>query len=227
MVSSFNPHVKYPLVPEIAELYKTNRKEHDKNAKEWTAKYATPTQLPLINNAPQFIYHAQKQQIECIVDIKHPVIITNKKLYIEKLKEMKFIAFSEEAQLNINHQTYTQIRLDTSSYSLILHKQIEYGTQLQLTSCIKTKTGILQFSEKYRTQDIGLELSDNNTSVTKIGRDFIDGAKYFYVDCEPVKHGIVCWRVNVINPKKGFLMYAVGEKKFIKKSDILLYGMNV
>ena len=29
-----------PLVPEIAHLYKTNRVQHDKNAKEWTTKYA-------------------------------------------------------------------------------------------------------------------------------------------------------------------------------------------
>ena len=29
-----------PLVPEIAHLYKTNRAQHDKNAKEWTTKYA-------------------------------------------------------------------------------------------------------------------------------------------------------------------------------------------
>jgi len=29
-----------PLVPDIAKLYKTNRKEHDKIAAEWTRKYA-------------------------------------------------------------------------------------------------------------------------------------------------------------------------------------------
>ena len=29
-----------PLVPDIANLYKTNRKEHDAKAKEWTRKYA-------------------------------------------------------------------------------------------------------------------------------------------------------------------------------------------
>jgi len=29
-----------PLVPEIAKLYKTNRSQHDKNAREWTMKYA-------------------------------------------------------------------------------------------------------------------------------------------------------------------------------------------
>ena len=29
-----------PLVPEIAQLYKTNRTQHDATAKEWTAKYA-------------------------------------------------------------------------------------------------------------------------------------------------------------------------------------------
>ena len=28
------------VVPEIAHLYKTNRAQHDKNAKEWTTKYA-------------------------------------------------------------------------------------------------------------------------------------------------------------------------------------------
>jgi len=29
-----------PLVPDIAKLYKTNRKEHDRIASEWTRKYA-------------------------------------------------------------------------------------------------------------------------------------------------------------------------------------------
>jgi ubiquitin-conjugating enzyme E2 D/E len=29
-----------PLVPEIAELYKNDRKKHDARAREWTAKYA-------------------------------------------------------------------------------------------------------------------------------------------------------------------------------------------
>ena len=29
-----------PMVPEIAHLYKINRAEHDRKAKEWTIKYA-------------------------------------------------------------------------------------------------------------------------------------------------------------------------------------------
>jgi len=36
-----DPNPDDPLVPEIAKLFKTNRKEHDKNAAEWTRKYAT------------------------------------------------------------------------------------------------------------------------------------------------------------------------------------------
>jgi len=36
-----DPNPDDPLVPEIAKLYKTNRKEHDKIAAEWTRKYAT------------------------------------------------------------------------------------------------------------------------------------------------------------------------------------------
>ena len=35
----FFPSVQ-PLVPEIANLYKSNRAEHDRNAREWTKKYA-------------------------------------------------------------------------------------------------------------------------------------------------------------------------------------------
>jgi ubiquitin-conjugating enzyme E2 D len=30
-----------PLVPEIAQVYKTNREQFNKTAKEWTKKYAT------------------------------------------------------------------------------------------------------------------------------------------------------------------------------------------
>jgi len=35
-----DPNPDDPLVPEIAKLYKTNRTLHDKNAREWTMKYA-------------------------------------------------------------------------------------------------------------------------------------------------------------------------------------------
>eukprot|EP01036_Dinobryon_divergens_P029982 gene29982-39160_t len=36
-----DPNPDDPLVPEIAQKLKTNRVEHDKTAREWTAKYAT------------------------------------------------------------------------------------------------------------------------------------------------------------------------------------------
>jgi len=36
-----DPNPDDPLVPEIAKLYKTNRKQHDINALEWTRKYAS------------------------------------------------------------------------------------------------------------------------------------------------------------------------------------------
>ena len=38
MMTDANPDD--PLVPEIAHLYKTDRKKHDENAKSWTTKYA-------------------------------------------------------------------------------------------------------------------------------------------------------------------------------------------
>jgi len=36
-----DPNPEDPLVADIAKLYKTNRKEHDRIAAEWTRKYAT------------------------------------------------------------------------------------------------------------------------------------------------------------------------------------------
>ena len=35
-----DPNVDDPLVPDIAKLYRENRKLHDKKAREWTQKYA-------------------------------------------------------------------------------------------------------------------------------------------------------------------------------------------
>jgi len=35
-----DPNPDDPLVPEIAKMYKENRKQHDKTAAEWTKKYA-------------------------------------------------------------------------------------------------------------------------------------------------------------------------------------------
>ncbi|GAA5929038.1 uncharacterized protein JCM15063_004028 [Sporobolomyces koalae] len=39
-----NPHD--PLMPDIAQKFLKNRKEHDRTAKEWTKKYATPIVKP-------------------------------------------------------------------------------------------------------------------------------------------------------------------------------------
>ena len=36
-----DPNPDDPLVPEIAQIFKTNRQKHDGTAKEWTTKYAT------------------------------------------------------------------------------------------------------------------------------------------------------------------------------------------
>ena len=36
-----DPNPDDPLVPEIAHLYKTNKVEYEKNAREWTRKYST------------------------------------------------------------------------------------------------------------------------------------------------------------------------------------------
>ena len=35
-----DPNPNDPLKPDIAQLYKQNRKQHDENAKQWTRKYA-------------------------------------------------------------------------------------------------------------------------------------------------------------------------------------------
>lgn len=37
-----DPNPDDPLVPDIAQLYKTNRPEYEKMARMWTEKYATP-----------------------------------------------------------------------------------------------------------------------------------------------------------------------------------------
>ena len=36
-----DPNPDDPLVPEIANLLKTNRKKHDETAKQWVGKYAS------------------------------------------------------------------------------------------------------------------------------------------------------------------------------------------
>eukprot|EP01080_Neovahlkampfia_damariscottae_P005000 gene5000-8598_t len=36
-----DPNPKDPLVPDIAQKYQTNKKEYERNAKEWTMKYAS------------------------------------------------------------------------------------------------------------------------------------------------------------------------------------------
>jgi ubiquitin-conjugating enzyme E2 D/E len=36
-----DPNPDDPLVPEIAQIFKTNKTQHDKTAAEWTAKYAS------------------------------------------------------------------------------------------------------------------------------------------------------------------------------------------
>ena len=39
-----DPNLDDPLIPEIARIYKEDKEKHDRNAKEWTVKYAaSPT----------------------------------------------------------------------------------------------------------------------------------------------------------------------------------------
>jgi ubiquitin-protein ligase len=38
-----DPNENDPLVYEVAQVYKRNRKEHDRTARDWTARYAKPT----------------------------------------------------------------------------------------------------------------------------------------------------------------------------------------
>ncbi|GAA6005869.1 hypothetical protein JCM11491_004041 [Sporobolomyces phaffii] len=64
-----NPHD--PLMPDIAQKFLKNRKEHDKIAKEWTQKYATPVAkkpLASASTAPGTKEDkAQKEEVEVLV----------------------------------------------------------------------------------------------------------------------------------------------------------------
>ena len=39
-VDGTHAHAEHPLEPEIAQVYQTDRAKFDKNAKDWTKKYA-------------------------------------------------------------------------------------------------------------------------------------------------------------------------------------------
>ncbi|GAA5975835.1 hypothetical protein JCM10908_005295 [Rhodotorula pacifica] len=60
-----NPHD--PLMPEIAQRYLKNRKEHDKTAKEWTQKYATPVKKVLPVSSSSGSSTDSKKKVEVLV----------------------------------------------------------------------------------------------------------------------------------------------------------------
>eukprot|EP01084_Bolivina_argentea_P049463 90961_1 len=85
-----DPNPDDPLKPLIAKLYKTNRKQHDKIAREWTKKYAQaelpPSKLAKIKNITDFKYNTKEGIIQFILDIKHP---DNYSKYKENMKSVK------------------------------------------------------------------------------------------------------------------------------------------
>ncbi|BGP01194.1 Ubiquitin carrier protein [Rhodotorula toruloides ATCC 204091] len=59
-----NPHD--PLMPDIAQRYLKNRKEHDKTAREWTQKYAMPVKKPASTPA-ESSKDGKKKEVEVLV----------------------------------------------------------------------------------------------------------------------------------------------------------------
>jgi len=64
-----DPNPDDPLVPDIAHLYKTDRTRYEATAREWTRKYVTLIQSPLLkgNSCPCPIDMPCNIYIECIV----------------------------------------------------------------------------------------------------------------------------------------------------------------
>ena len=88
-----DPIPEDPLEPDIAKLCIRNRKEYDKNAREYTAKYAhakgTPS-APTIENI-RFKYYHKLQTVECVMNIKHPQFHDEYEEYF-KHTQLKIIA---------------------------------------------------------------------------------------------------------------------------------------
>ncbi|GAA5954528.1 hypothetical protein JCM21900_005977 [Sporobolomyces salmonicolor] len=60
-----NPHD--PLMPDIAQRYLKNRKEHDKTAREWTQRYAMPVKKAITATSDSASADGKKKDVEVLV----------------------------------------------------------------------------------------------------------------------------------------------------------------
>ena len=120
---------------------------------------------------------------------------------------------STEARLQNEIQVYGYIRQQTEAMSLEIPIDI---MNICLSFYFETFE-MLQFDAKYKSET-GIILTDDRKCAKRewIGRDWY---RYVMADIEPVREGIHCWRVNVKNPKKGWMMFAIGHKQKYKDAS--------
>ena len=107
-----------PLVPDIAKLYKTNRKLHDKIAREWTKKYAHAEYIPTLCTirGVKFKYDARTETVHCNLSINHPKLYTKYEEYIANTKVISCGA----------RQTFN-LKIDVEEYEFKIKHELLYG----------------------------------------------------------------------------------------------------
>eukprot|EP01084_Bolivina_argentea_P106370 190366_1 len=73
------------------------------------------------------------------------------------------------------------------------------------------KYDILTFSQQYKTNDAALILYDGNKCVHRILNE--DDFGYILGNIEPIKTGIHCWRLNVVNPSERWILFGISQQK--------------
>eukprot|EP01083_Nonionella_stella_P152483 488872_1 len=132
------PDADEALIPRIAKLYKTNRKQHDKLAYECTIKHAIgPICMAFSITERTFKYDAKQQQIVCNFTVKHRtegITRSNK-----NTDSIRIIALSKQHNLNIDGAQFATVKPNVTQYSFCINKQIQYGSIVNMVSYIELK----------------------------------------------------------------------------------------
>eukprot|EP01084_Bolivina_argentea_P293414 504632_1 len=95
-----------------------------------------------------------------------------------------------------------------------------------ITSYTRPVYKVMKWSSKYICRlNEELFLSDNNRCCTRkrvVERTY----RWVLPDMDTVKEGIHCWRVHTINPKKGWVAYAVSKKQKFRSGTHGAYGQD-
>ena len=130
------PNPEDCLQPEIAKLYNSDRSAHDKNAREWTMKYAHAVDTPSIPTIEKikFEYYHKLQSVQCMINIEHPEIYDG---YNKYLKDTQLKIYKDTKSIFEIKGVFNKEEME---YTFTFIQQLEFGSLNRLKAEINFDT---------------------------------------------------------------------------------------